>query len=65
MTPQSKVLDWGKRYSLADLYGDSRLEGFEVAIVESGIRGARMNLVATPVWAARVELETEARPSTG
>lgn len=59
MTPKTKVLDWGKCYSLADLYDDARLAGFEVAIVESGIRGARMNLVTSPPWCSDVQSQED------
>lgn len=64
MPLKTKVLDWGKCYSLADLYDDARLEGFEVAIVESGIRGARMNLVSSPPFADSVQLDSNADDCT-
>jgi hypothetical protein len=42
MTP-SKILTYGKVYDFGELWDDPRLEGFEFAVVETGIRGARMN----------------------
>ncbi len=40
--PDSKVLDWGKRYDFGVLYNIPALVGHEFALVSSGIRGGML-----------------------
>jgi hypothetical protein len=40
---RSKILTYGKVYDFGELWDDPRLEGFEFAVVDTGIRGARLN----------------------
>lgn len=59
MNHPTKILKLSRVYDLGDLYDDSRLIGFEVAVVDVGMHGARMNLVASPPWASHVQLDTD------
>lgn len=55
--PPTKILDWGKTYDAGELFGDARLIGFELAVVSSGIHGAKVALVSTPPWCTGVQSE--------
>jgi hypothetical protein len=52
--PDSKskafILDWRKPYNFA-MY-DPRLEGFEFAVVDKGVHGARVALIRAPLNAS-------------
>jgi hypothetical protein len=61
---QSKILTYGKLYDFGELWDDPRLAGFEFAVVDSGIRGARVNY--HPKTVASEEREgVECRCETG
>jgi hypothetical protein len=66
---KTKILNWGHVWDLGELYDEPRLLGIEVAIVESGVRGARMNLVTLPEGVAPstcpcVQCPIDGKPST-